>query len=135
MRDETKIWLEYANENLASAQVLLDHGLFNPCLQNAQQAVEKMLKALLIESGGKARRTHSIAELITVLAQAGWNTGVTDDEADLLDSIYLPSKYPLGSVLPDFEPDREICARCIDIASRLRESVTRLMTGEMENTE
>jgi HEPN domain-containing protein len=135
MKDETKIWLEYAKENLASAQILLDHDLFNPCLQNAQQAVEKMLKALLIESGIKVRKTHGIGELITVLAQAGWNTGVTDDEADVLDSIYLPSKYPLGSVLPDFEPDREICARCIDIASRLRESVARLMTGEMENTE
>jgi HEPN domain-containing protein len=35
MKDEAKIWLEYANENLASAQILLDHGLFNPCLQNA----------------------------------------------------------------------------------------------------
>ncbi len=64
MKDEAKVWLDYANENLASAQILLDHDLFNPCLQNAQQSVEKMLKALLIEIGIKVIRTHSIAELV-----------------------------------------------------------------------
>ena len=36
MKDETKKWLEYAEENLHSANVLLDSELFNPCLQNAQ---------------------------------------------------------------------------------------------------
>jgi len=45
MKDETKKWLEYADENLRSARLLLDSELFNPCLQNVQQAVEKMLKA------------------------------------------------------------------------------------------
>jgi HEPN domain-containing protein len=49
MKDETKKWLEYAGENLASAQVLVDSQLYNPCLQNVQQAVEKMLKALLLD--------------------------------------------------------------------------------------
>ena len=34
-------------------------------------------------------------------------------------SIYLPSKYPLGAVLPDFEPDMEICEQCMAIAERV----------------
>jgi len=38
MKEQTKKWLEYADENLSSAKVLLDNGLFNPCLQNVQQA-------------------------------------------------------------------------------------------------
>lgn len=36
MKDETKKWLEYADENLRSAKVLLDSKLFNPCLQNVR---------------------------------------------------------------------------------------------------
>jgi hypothetical protein len=44
-----------------------------------------------------------------------------------LDSIYLPSKYPLGSVLPDFEPDEQTCKRCIAIADRVKESVLALL--------
>lgn len=97
MKDETKKWLNYAEENLRSANLLLDNELFNPCLQNVQQAVEKMLKAVLVESALKLKKTHSINELVTILAENGLNIVITEDERDLLDSIYLPSKYPLGS--------------------------------------
>ena len=53
MKEQTKMWLEYADENLRSAKVLLESDLFNPCLQNVQQAIEKMLEAVLAESGIK----------------------------------------------------------------------------------
>jgi len=46
MKDETKTWLDYADENLRSAKLLSDSELFNPCLQNVQQAVEKALKTV-----------------------------------------------------------------------------------------
>jgi HEPN domain-containing protein len=39
MKKDTELWLEYAEENLKSSEVLLNCSLFNPCLQNAQQAV------------------------------------------------------------------------------------------------
>jgi len=127
MNDETRTWLGYANENLASAKVLLDNDLYNPSLQNAQQAVEKMLKAVLIESHERPRKTHSIGELMTALGQRNQVLAITEDEAELLDSIYLPSKYPLGNVLPDFEADQTLCQRCLDIAERIRDSVALLL--------
>jgi len=127
MKDETKQWLGYASENLESAKVLLDSSLFNPCLQNTQQAVEKMLKALLVEFSLKFRKTHSIGELVVLLSEKDLGIEISEDESELLDSIYLPSKYPLGSILPDFEPDEKICSKCIAIAERVRESVTRLL--------
>ncbi|MEA3360488.1 MAG: HEPN domain-containing protein [Thermodesulfobacteriota bacterium] len=123
MRDETKTWLKYANENFQSAKVLLDSSLFNPCLQNIQQFIEKLLKALLIEFSMKFERTHSINELKNSLAAGGINIDMSKEESDLLDSIYLPSKYPLGSVLPDFEPDMEICIKCMSIAERTKVSI------------
>jgi len=128
MKDETNKWLEYADENLRSAKVLLDSELFNPCLQNAQQAVEKMLKAVLVESATKLKKTHSINELVSILAEKGLNVEITEDECDLLDSIYLPSKYPLGGVMPDFEPDLQICKQCIALAERVWDSVTNLLS-------
>jgi len=127
MKDETRQWLSYADENLQSARVLLGSGLFNPCLQNAQQAVEKMLKAVLVESDIKFKKTHSIGELVALLARKNLRVSVTEEECDLLDSIYLPSKYPLGSVLPDFEPDLQICERCISTAERVKSSVESLL--------
>ena len=42
--------LDYAIENFQSAEVLLNSELYNPCLQNVQQSVEKALKSILIEN-------------------------------------------------------------------------------------
>jgi HEPN domain-containing protein len=130
MNDETRQWLRYADENLRSAQLLLDHGLLNPCLQNAQQAVEKSLKAVLSQRAIPLRRTHSINELTKILAASGMTIGLTEEECDLLDSIYIPSKYPLGSALPDFEPDEEVCHQCAQIAER----IVRLVRQSIEAT-
>ena len=123
MKDEARKWLGYADENLASGELLLDRGLFNPCLQNVQQAVEKTLKAILLECSGKFKRTHSINELAAMIQEEGVIPELSEDDCDLLDSIYLPSKYPLGGVLPEFEPNREVCERCLAIARRVRKGV------------
>ena len=127
MKDETKQWLDYADENLQSAKLLLDHKLFNPVLQNVQQAVEKMLKAVFIEFAIKFKKTHSITELATILAENNVEIDITEDNCDLLDSVYLPSRYPLGSVLPDFVPDPQTCSKCVAIAEDVRNSVLKLL--------
>jgi len=130
MKDETKKWLDYADENLKSAKVLLESELFNPCLQNVQQFIEKMLKAVFIELSIKFRKTHSINELVTILTENDITVGLTEDERDFLDSIYLPSKYPLGGILPDFAPDGQICKDSIATAERLRTSVAEILATE-----
>ena len=49
MKDETRTWLSYADENLDVAELALKHGHLNSSLQNAQQAVEKYLRAVIVE--------------------------------------------------------------------------------------
>ena len=71
MKDESRNWLKYSNENLRSAKLLLRSSLCNPCFQNIQQAVEKLLKALIVESSLKLRETHSINELQNTLITGG----------------------------------------------------------------
>jgi HEPN domain-containing protein len=127
MKDETKKWIFYAEENLRSAKILLESDIYNPTLQNVQQAVEKFLKALCIESDLKFRKTHSINELTALLKTKNIQAGLAPDECDLLDSIYLPSKYPLTSVLPDFEPDAKICKKCITIAENLQQTAYKII--------
>jgi HEPN domain-containing protein len=127
MKEETNNWMKYADENLESAQVLFDSDLLNPCLQNIQQSVEKALKALLIEHSIKFYKTHSISELKNILEKNDIKADISDDECELLDSIYLPSKYPVLIVLPDFVPDRNICLNGIKLASRVRQSINSLL--------
>jgi len=128
MKKDTELWLLYADENLQSAEVLLESGLYNPSLQNAQQAVEKFLKAVLIEKAAGLSRTHSIRALEGLLDGIGVHFSLTDDDIDLLDSIYLPTKYPAFSVLPKFMPDQGICRQCIEIAEKVRLDVLRVIS-------
>ncbi len=46
MQEESKSWLTYSEENLEAARVLLESELYNPCLHNIQQSIEKALKSL-----------------------------------------------------------------------------------------
>lgn len=127
MKEETKIWLNYAKENLKSSEILLESKLYNPSLQNAQQTVEKAFKALLNEYEIPVKRTHDIFELNLILTKNSININITEDECDLLNSIYIPSKYPLGSVLPDFEPNEMICEKVFEIASHVFSEVNELL--------
>jgi HEPN domain-containing protein len=105
MSDESALWLRYAEGNRQAATVCFYNGLLNPSIQNAQQAVEKALKGLCLLKGIPLRRTHSITGLRHDLLQSGVDCGIDEEDCSLLDSVYLPSKYPLGAVLPDFDPD------------------------------
>jgi len=119
MNDEALIWLRYARENLQVAEMALAAGLLNPCLQNAQQAVEKALKAVRIQRTMGMRRTHSIRDLNRDLAGDGFETGLSEEDCELLDSIYVVSKYPLDSVLPDSPVDASVCRRCVELARQV----------------
>jgi len=119
MQDDSKIWLTYAKENLEAAKVLFASELYNPCLHNVQQAVEKALKSLIIEKSLSFKKTHNIFELKSILEKNGTRIDLSEDECDFIDSIYLPTKYPIGSALPFFYPDEEICKSSILLAERV----------------
>src|SRR3989304_1052570 len=127
MQEETKSWLTYSEENLEVAKVILESELYNPCLNNIQQSIEKALKSLFIEKVIPFKKTHNIMELKTILEKNGILIVLTEDECDFLDSIYLPSKYPIGSALPFFYPDKEICHCSISLAERVIKEVKSLI--------
>jgi len=123
MSGEHRLWFVYADENLAVARLALEGGYYNACLQNVQQAVEKYLKAALLAGGATFQKTHSIETLDRQLKSTGFDAGLSEEDCELLDTIYVPSKYPLGSVLPDFDPDEEIGKLCVEMAERVRHAM------------
>jgi HEPN domain-containing protein len=130
MKDETRIWLSYADENLDVAGLALDHGHLNACLQNAQQSVEKYLKAMIVEHDLEFRRTHSIRELLGLLVDKDISLNISEDEMDLMDSIYVPSKYPDYSALPQTLPDPSICRDALRIAHKVKHLTTNILKSE-----
>lgn len=121
MKDETRVWIAYADENLDVAVLALEHGHLNACLQNVRQAVEKYLKSVIIERDLRFLRTHSIRELAGILAENQITPPVSEDDMDLMDAIYIPSKYPVYSTLPQAAPDRVICDEAVSIAEKTRD--------------
>ena len=130
MSAEPRLWLVYARENRQVAALCRDSGLWNPSLQNAQQAVEKALKAMGLACGLPLRKTHSLGELRRGLLDLGIDPGLTEDESDLLDTIYLPSKYPLGSALPAFEPDAQTVQHCLAIVDHVVAAAENLIAAQ-----
>ncbi|MHC4445340.1 MAG: HEPN domain-containing protein [Planctomycetota bacterium] len=81
--------------------------------------VEKALKSVLVVLGLSPKHTHSIRELVDQLEQQSVNVPLQEDDYDLIDSIYVTSKYPPESALPDTMPDEATCLRCLGIADNI----------------
>ncbi len=63
MRKETENWWKQAKRDLGSAKRIMELGEYHVCAFLSQQAVEKALKALLIETTGNFPRIHDVVEL------------------------------------------------------------------------
>ena len=124
------LYIIYADENLDVSALTLEHGHLNACLQNAQQAVEKYLKAAIVERDLRLPRTHSARVLVRILGEGDIIPDISDDEIDFMDAICIPSKYPVYSALPRTVPDHSLCREALDVALRLQSSVRRILQPE-----
>lgn len=80
MRDETASWLKYAEKNLQSSKLLLQSSLYNPCLQNVQQSVEKALKAVFLEKAIRLKKTYDVLELKNILLEHDIAIDLSDED-------------------------------------------------------
>ncbi len=81
----------------------------------------------MVENSYQLKRTHSITELKNILKKKGIVINLSDEESDFLDSIYLPSKYPVSNVLPYYEPNKDLCNKGISIAESVLESIQHII--------
>lgn len=129
MKRETKEWINIAEEDLQSAEHLLEASLFRMVCYHAQQTVEKILKAILTEHEIEFSRTHNILDLRNAAKVIGQEAPLTDEEAIFLNSIYRV-RYPatLG-LLPAGEPTKEDAERALHIAREMREWLRKVLAG------
>lgn len=119
MRKETEEWIKIAREDLQSAEYLFEKSLYRMVCYHAQQAVEKLLKALLIEHEIDIPRIHNLLDLNNAAKKLGYNAPLTDEDAVYLNSIYR-SRYPLDTgLLPWGEPNDKDAAKALGIAKNI----------------
>jgi len=116
MRKATEDWIGDATDELATAQILLDHDKYKAACYHSQQGVEKGLKALIMEKGRKPGKVHDIVELLSHAKQLGWQITMSMDDAVFLNSIYK-GRYPAEEgLLPHGDPSIEDAARAVKTA-------------------
>jgi HEPN domain-containing protein len=103
-RYEGRRWLEQAQADLGWARHLNTQGAYYLVCFLAQQAAEKVLKAFLYAQGKELVVGHSVRRLCQRAAEYNPLFQEHLDDWAILDSFYIPTRYPNG--LPDDIPAR-----------------------------
>lgn len=83
-------WLDEAEDDLSSAEILLREGKYSKVCFLSQQAAEKAIKALSMVKYGKYDGIHSVSELLRRV-NASENL---IEIGEVLDRYYIPTRYP-----------------------------------------
>ena len=131
MKKGTKVWLDFAHRDLESSRLLVDSEyVSNVVLFHVQQCVEKCLKALLEENGVLVPHIHSVVKLHSLVTEtAGISLTLDEDEFDLVDAVYIDTRYPSGlGLLPSGFPTKEDAREILGIAEKVyKETSKRLL--------
>jgi HEPN domain-containing protein len=126
MADDYKIWLARAKSSLAlSGNKTSDDVFYEDLCFQAQQAVEKALKALILYLGKEPDKTHNIVTLIKCLP---WHINIPETvaEAVTLNDYAVQTRYP-GDYTPIDSAEHEnavkIAGDCIKWVSRTIEKL------------
>lgn len=116
-----ELWLKNALDDLRSAEVLLKEGLFNMTCFHAQQASEKLFKALIAVHHQEIPRTHNLSRLYTICEQLlGAELHVDEEGLLYLNDVYIDSRYPSDfGVLPSGQSDKKDAEKAFEYANGL----------------
>ena len=86
-------------------------------------------KALLEEADVRVPHIHSVLKLSSLLMEeAGISLSLNEDELDLVDAVYVDTRYPSGiGLLPSGFPTKEDAQKLLKIAQKVyRETAAKL---------
>ncbi|MBI5591195.1 MAG: HEPN domain-containing protein [Deltaproteobacteria bacterium] len=130
MKKGTMEWLEFAKRDLEAAKFLVNSPyLANIVLFHSQQCIEKCLKAYLEESDIKIPKIHSVVKLYAMIPEdAKMSFNIKEDELDLVDLVYIDTRYPSGfGLLPSGFPTENDAEELLAIAEKVYVEITSKM--------
>ncbi len=111
-------WLRHAEADLKYARILHREGGHYLACYLSQQVAEKALKAVLYHEGEETVLGHSVRKLGERAAEYRPSFSAVVDKCSLLDSYYIPTRYPNGlpdAIAPDVY-DETTAKRALDLA-------------------
>jgi len=120
MKESTRKWVEKANRDIEVAKELYNNGYYDYSCYFSQQAVEKLLKAFLVENNRKYPRTHDIKHLINLCVDLDKDFKyLFEIGADKLSLYSTEIRYPEF----EYEVTEEDAREAIEIAKKVREFI------------
>jgi HEPN domain-containing protein len=116
MKKRVKEWISYAIKDLNSAKKLSEDPSLN---QNAafhcQQAVEKILKAVIENYKSRTPRIHDLEKLYGIILESGILITIDENILAEINDVYIETRYPpdLG-LMPNGIPSEETIRKFID---------------------
>ena len=119
MKKEAEEWAKIGIEDFQSAKHLFEKDLFRMVCYHAQQTVEKLAKAILVQNDIGVPRTHNLLDLNNAVKSLGYSLPLSDEDAVFLNSIYR-SRYPFDAgLLPYGEPTQEDAKKALELAKNI----------------
>lgn len=123
-------WLEFAKRDLEAARILLSSSyLANVVLFHSQQCIEKCLKAYLEEKAINIPKIHSVVKLFSMIpADDRASFDIKEDELDMVDLVYIDTRYPSGfGLLPSGFPTDTDAKELFEVAEKVYASITEVI--------
>ena len=130
MKKLTEEWLLYANNDLCAAETLIkeDYPLTNIVVFHCQQAIEKYLKAFLVENDIPIIKTHDLVRLNKIIREIK-DLGIDRENLAIVNEVYSESRYPGDfGLLPGGMPTNKQAEEFIAYAKEVK----RVITKELE---
>ncbi len=128
-----ELWLQYAADDLKSAKVLLNEGIYNISCFHSQQAVEKLLKAFVAAYDQPIPRTHNLIRLHKICEDLyGQKLEIDNEKLILLNDVYIDSRYPADfGILPSGQPGKKEAIKVYRSAEEL-DSILRALISNID---
>jgi len=95
MKRQVEDWIVLADKDLYAAEIMIkdDYSLTNIVAFHCQQAIEKYLKAFLIENDVPLMRTHDLIRLNGMVKEIK-DLDIDEEKLIVINEVYIDSRYP-----------------------------------------
>lgn len=118
MKEIVAEWCVKAHSDLKSAQILFKEDVYDTSCFHSQQAVEKILKAFLIEGDMEIQKTHDLVKLIDDCSKINSSFECLRNSVSKINSYAIDARYPTGH-----EINKEESLEALNEAERIMDIV------------
>lgn len=130
MKKSAQAWVDFALRDISVAKEIIENEYYSNIITfHSHQSVEKIFKALLVENNIKILKKHTLVLLYNAVPDNIKSVLHIDiDELNLLDDVYIDSRYPDGAgILSNGLPTQKEAKQIYEIARGIFDEIYKII--------